>query len=187
MNEYDDINAYDLPHDLREIGHSVKSDQPCVVVIDIEHSHYEYIRLAEAINRIYPYIKVIALIDEEQKNTIAGLLDCTLAGYLFKSSSIKTLIFAIRQLVSGNEHYVDTGKQTAIIRKQSTTAWNKYHLTNREIEILGLIKNEHTSASISKKLHISVFTVDTHRKHIIHKLGAKTAASMVKFAIENNL
>ena len=63
----------------------------------------------------------------------------------------------------------------------------KNKLTARETEILSLIVQERTSAEIASLLHLSIRTVDTHRKNMIRKTGSTTLIGMVKFAIRLGL
>jgi len=58
-------------------------------------------------------------------------------------------------------------------------------LTSREIEIIKLIAQELTSQEIADKLFLSHFTVDTHRRNIINKLGVKNTAGLIRYAYEN--
>ncbi len=60
-------------------------------------------------------------------------------------------------------------------------------LTKREKQVLQLVVKENTSAEIAKKLEISLRTVETHRKNILKKTGAKNIVGLVKFAIGNML
>ncbi len=60
-------------------------------------------------------------------------------------------------------------------------------LTTREKEILGLIVKEFTSAKIASRLHLSIRTVDTHRKNMIRKTDSKTLIGLVKVAIKLGL
>jgi len=60
-------------------------------------------------------------------------------------------------------------------------------LSEREIEILKLIADELSSIEISEKLNISIRTVDSHRRNIIAKTGAKTLIGLYKYAIKNQL
>lgn len=57
-------------------------------------------------------------------------------------------------------------------------------LTLREIEILRLIADEHSSTSIAAHLGISIRTVETHRKNLARKTGVKTAVGLLKFGIQ---
>ena len=66
-------------------------------------------------------------------------------------------------------------------------AIDEVQLTKREVEIVKLIALENTTNEIAEKLSISAYTVDTHRKNIINKLGVKNLAGLVRFAFEKNL
>lgn len=60
-------------------------------------------------------------------------------------------------------------------------------LTKREKQILQLVIKENTSAEIAGKLKISPRTVETHRKNILRKTGAKSIVGLVKYAIHNKM
>ncbi|MBW3545622.1 MAG: LuxR C-terminal-related transcriptional regulator [Bacteroidetes bacterium] len=62
---------------------------------------------------------------------------------------------------------------------------NNLVLTSREKEVLKLIVEEFTTTEIAEQLFISPHTVETHRKNLLSKLGAKNTAGLVKYAIEN--
>ncbi|NLF59161.1 MAG: response regulator transcription factor [Candidatus Hydrogenedens sp.] len=60
-------------------------------------------------------------------------------------------------------------------------------LTKREQEVLELLVYGHTNAEVAEKLFISDRTVETHRTNIIGKLGLKSRADLVRFALDNGL
>jgi DNA-binding CsgD family transcriptional regulator len=60
-------------------------------------------------------------------------------------------------------------------------------LSKRELEITRYIVNSMTDKEIAAELNISINTTKTHRKRIIHKLGLKNTASLVKYSIESGL
>jgi DNA-binding CsgD family transcriptional regulator len=60
-------------------------------------------------------------------------------------------------------------------------------ITNREVEILKLITQRHTSKEIAAMLDISVSTVETHRRHLFQKLGVRNAIGLVQEAIQRKL
>lgn len=60
-------------------------------------------------------------------------------------------------------------------------------LSVREIEILKLISQELTTIEIAEKLFISPLTVETHRKHILHKTNSKTVVGLIKYAMKCKL
>lgn len=61
------------------------------------------------------------------------------------------------------------------------------NLTKREVELLKLILNEHTSMEIADLLNLSIRTVDTHRKNIIRKTKAKSHIGLVLYSIKAGL
>ena len=63
----------------------------------------------------------------------------------------------------------------------------QFNITNREKEVLQHIKAGLTNQQIAEELFLSVYTVETHRKNIMHKLQLNTPALLMKFIIENHL
>ncbi len=73
----------------------------------------------------------------------------------------------------------DKGKSSYLIKAED--------LTKREKEVLRMIAEERTNAEIADRLFISKRTVDSHRKHLLEKTGAKNTAGLVRFAIDHEL
>ncbi|MCR9014596.1 helix-turn-helix transcriptional regulator [Aquiflexum sp. XJ19-11] len=63
----------------------------------------------------------------------------------------------------------------------------KHSLTKREKEILQLIVEEYTTQEIANKLFISFCTVETHRLHLIQKMGVRNTAGLVREAVARNI
>ena len=63
----------------------------------------------------------------------------------------------------------------------------QFKLTKREIEILQLIKQGCSNQQVADKLYLAIYTVETHRKNIMQKLGLNKPAALIKFIVENNL
>lgn len=59
-------------------------------------------------------------------------------------------------------------------------------LTKREQQILELIANELTTEQIAQNLHISIPTVESHRRNMFRKLGVQSVVGLVKEALKNN-
>jgi LuxR family transcriptional regulator, transcriptional regulator of spore coat protein len=59
-------------------------------------------------------------------------------------------------------------------------------LTRREMEVLKLIGSELTTEQIANNLHLSVPTIETHRRNLFRKVGVQSAVGLVKVAILNN-
>ena len=119
-----------------------------------------------------------------------GLLAMRLgaAGYLLKTAPASELRQAIRT-VAGGGTYVDArvaGYLEQVARADASDSGPE-SLTRREWEVFRLVAHGHTSRESGERLFISPRTVDTHRERIMLKLGLKTRAELVQFALERGL
>ena len=108
------------------------------------------------------------------------------SGYILKNSSKEELIKAI--------HYVNDG--AIFVHGEVADSLREYQraskielpvLTPREKEVLELIAEGYTNPQIAEKIFLSPFTVDSHRKNLLAKLGVKNTASLIKLAVEKKL
>lgn len=94
---------------------------------------------------------------------------------------VLAIVFDIESMleeISGGKLETEIGAETASMLKRFKK------LTKREKQIMRLIADEHTSHEIAEKLFIEPSTVDTHRKHIISKLGVKNSMGLVQYALK---
>jgi DNA-binding NarL/FixJ family response regulator len=112
-------------------------------------------------------------------------------GYILKNTGQDELIKAIRSVYEGNL-YLDEAVNKIVINsianqkvKQSKSPFPT--LTRREKEILNLILDEYTTQEIAGKLFISFGTVETHRRNMMIKIGARNTAGLVRAALEYDL
>jgi two-component system response regulator NreC len=157
--------------------------RPDVVILDLAMPGRGGISAAEDLRRDLPDTKVVVLTmhDDEAYMRLARLAGAV--GFVLKKSLATELIRAVRAAHAGQTHF------PAAARPAPGPAGEplRQRLTEREREVLTLIALGHTSAGISAKLHISEKTVETHRAHIAQKLGLRTRADLVRFALEQGL
>ena len=102
------------------------------------------------------------------------------------------MINAIQTVANGNTYFssqVSTKLLEQIINPTNTKKRKSEGtpLSDREIEVLKLIADEYSNPEIAEKLFISIRTVDTHRRNLLDKLGAKNTAGLVKYAIQKGI
>ena len=109
-------------------------------------------------------------------------------GYIFKNSSRDELSGAIKKVFAGEAVFIEAKEidQEDAFNKMDVFL-RKYNLTKREKEILFYLRETHTNQQIADKLHLSIYTVETHRKNIMQKLQLSSPAALVKFMIEFNV
>ena len=115
-------------------------------------------------------------------------------GYILKNVELEELVKAIRQVNSGETYFSEkinqqTKEENIYIKSSTILVDNspKSLLTEREREILIHVCDEMSSAEIGEVLFISVGTVDTHRKNIMHKVGVTSTVGLVKYAIKHQM
>lgn len=132
-------------------------------------------------------VKVIMLTMHNKREIIRDVLKAGADGYLLKDSSRKQLIEAITEVDNGGSYFVEDVKDSLVDSYRVPFENKVIRLTPREKDILNLIVEELTTHEIAAKLFISVNTVETHRKNLMSKTGAKNGVGLVKFALNNGM
>jgi DNA-binding NarL/FixJ family response regulator len=107
------------------------------------------------------------------------------SGYLLKNLTGKELVDAIKTVNKGGVYFsFEAGK---IYKNTLEKNSHLPVLTKREKEVVKLVAEGLTNIEISKRLFISVDTVDSHRKNLYTKLNVNNTASLIRYAIENGI
>jgi len=148
----------------------------------------------EATRRIMiesPGVKVIALSMHADKRFVRHMFAAGAAGYVLKGSAFEEVAAAIKKVAAGRIYISPkiTDQVLAEYVKQLTkpSAGAESPLSGREREVLQMLAEGKSSRKIAEHLHVSVTTVDTHRKHIMDKLGFRTIAELTKYAVREGL
>jgi DNA-binding NarL/FixJ family response regulator len=164
-----------------------KEKEPCVILMDISMTPLSGLEATKQILKILPGSKIIAVSMHSQPTYAKKMLQIGAKGYVTKNSSREAMIKAILEVNDGRKYICDEIKN--IISEQmfddNSTSPNINALTEREMQIINLVKEGSSSREIGVKLQIMVKTVEVHRHNILRKLKLKNAASLVNF-IHNN-
>lgn len=124
--------------------------------------------------------KVVVLSMYADENIYAKCRELDINGYLHKDSDAQHLIDTIKRIHNGENWYDYDHTATAEPNKLFDDKFlNKFKLSPRELEIIALVSNGLTNNEIADKLFLSVHTVMTHRKNILHKLEVRNTAEML--------
>jgi len=163
-----------------------------VVLLDINMPELNGIETCKRLKKSCPDIKIIALSMLGESNMIKLMLKSGADGYLHKNAGKDEIIQAITDVMHG-KRYLSEEIANIVLFDDSNTATGKIvnspfpRLSDREKQILTLIVNEKTTHEIADSLYISFGTVETHRRNIMIKLGAKNTAGLVRTALEYQL
>ncbi len=160
-----------------------KTNSADVILMDINLPDMNGLDLCKLIKINYPGIAIIALSTLSQGSYITQMIENGASGYLLKNANKIEIIAAIESVENGQPFFsFEAGK---IYKATTEKKISLPVLSKREKEILKLIAEGFTNLEISKKLFISIDTVDTHRKNLHTKLNVKNTAMLIRYAITN--
>jgi DNA-binding NarL/FixJ family response regulator len=161
--------------------------KPQIVLLDISMPGLNGIEVAKRLKKALPDIRLIALSMHEDTEYVQSFLEAGGSGYVPKSSLETQLIDAI-YAVSRGEYYAP-GKLLAELAREMA-APNPYRnakLTEREMDVVKQVAQGRTYKEIAKVLNIGEKTVATYRERAAEKLGIKSRAELVRWALEHHL
>lgn len=171
----------------REAVERVEALRPDVVLMDINMPGMDGVEATKRVLKANPGTRVLVLSSYGHKEFVLELLDVGASGYLLKTTHKSELLEALRDVAVGKRYLarelralVDLGDRFKDRRGEDGYG----ALSKREIQIVKLILQERTSQEIAEALFISVPTVDTHRRNIMHKLDVRNTAGLVKYAMQ---
>jgi len=171
----------------------VSEKKPDIVILDIAMPEMNGIAAARRIFADHPKVKVLALSMHSDHHFVTEMLEAGASGYMLKDSAFGELTTAIRTIISGGlfisphiagnvlEEFARRTKPGRAPRRQVV------QLSQREKEILQLISEGHSTKEIAAKINVSVKTVETHRQHIMQKVGAHNVAALTKYAVREGI
>lgn len=171
----------------------VTEKKPDIVVLDIAMPDMNGIAAARRIFADHPKVKVLALSMHSDHHFVTEMLEAGASGYMLKDSAFGELTNAIRMIISGglfiSPHIAGNVLDEFARRSKPGRAPVRHvsELSQREKEILQLISEGHSTKEVASKLGVSVKTVETHRQHIMQKVGAHNVAALTKYAVREGI
>jgi two-component system response regulator NreC len=170
----------------------VERMKPNVVVMDISMPGMGGIEATQQVKERHPGVNVIALTMHEDESYVFKLLRAGASGYVLKRAAAQDLVQAVRSAAKGEAFlYPSVARKVVedyLKRVETGEERERYDgLTEREKEILTHIAQGLSNQQIAQKLYISIKTVQTHRAHILEKLGLHDRTELVRYAIRKGL
>ncbi len=162
----------------------VAGHRPDVLVIDLNMPDGSSLKVVDELREHTPGLRVVVTSDEDAPGFAQRALAAGANGYVLKEHADTELPDAVNAVLRG-EQYVSpiVSARLAEMRRALTGGV----LSTREAEVLRLIALGHTNAEIAGQLAVSPRTVETHRAHVQSKLGLRTRAELVRYALRHGL
>lgn len=168
------------------------SDVRCdLAVVDLSMPNLDGMNAIKEIREHYPNVKILVLTMQKDHEHFRHAMSFGASGYLLKDDAFDQFSRAVKQVLKGKQ-FVSPSVSTLLTERflrsvdEQETPCTEI-LTTRERQVLTLIASGLANKQIAAKLRLSVRTVETHRNNLINKLGIRTTAGLVKYAISKGM
>lgn len=178
MQVIDVVSGADAPLEL------IEKQSIDIVLVDINMKPISGFEMAELILKRKPNIKILAVSMHDQPAIVRKMIKCGASGYVSKNARKEEMIQAILAVMN-NKRFISADIQQKLAdelitdNNNGSKKINFSKLTEKELEILKMVKRGLTSKEIATQLHISYKTVQVHRHNILKKLHQKNTASLL--------
>ncbi|MGH9627221.1 MAG: response regulator [Bryobacteraceae bacterium] len=165
---------------------------PDIVVMDVAMPNLNGIQAAAQLFKKNPKIGIIMLSMYSDEAYLVRALSAGAKGYLLKDSAETDLLRAVESVSHGKPFFSPAIAQTLLEdymrRLQQQNLQDSYDLlTDREKEILQLLAEAKSNKDVAALLNLSLYTVETHRTHIMQKLNLHNTAEIVLYAMRKKI
>ncbi len=184
----DDIEVVGEAGDMRTAVFEAREQKPDVVLMDVVMPGGTGIEATPAVLKEAPEAKVLILSMQDDPLYVREAFQAGASGYVLKEAADTEVVAAVRDVAAGGQYVHHTlGASLVTAEAEERARADADPLSEREHEVLRLLALGHTNQEIADKLYLSVRTVETHRAHIMQKLGFTTRAELVRYAIDTGL
>ena len=174
--------------DARNAVFEARARKPDVIVMDVVMPGRSGIEAIPDVLREAPEAKVLVLSMQDDPRYVREAFAGGASGYVLKEAADTELVAAVREVASGGRYvHPALGARLVTAEAEERRRAAEDPLSDREREVLRLLALGHTNQEIAKMLFISVRTAETHRAHIMRKLGLRTRAELVRHALAQGL
>ena len=162
---------------------------PDVAILDVTMPGLNGIETARIICRDFPSVRILGLSMHTENRFVTEMFQAGASGYVLKMGDFEELAGAVRTVADGGT-FVSPEVAGEVIRNlagQVPDSASAGGLSDREREVLQLLAEGRSSKESAQLLHVSVKTIDSHRRQIMQKLELGSIAELTKYAIRSGL
>ncbi len=176
----------------REAVSRARETRPDLAILDISMPELGGLEATRLIKAESPQTQVLILTMHESDEYFFRALEAGASGYLLKKAATQDLIAAARSVARGEAFLYPSVAKKLIgdyVRRvePGAEAGGYGTLSEREREVLLLLAEGLSNQEIAERLSISQSTLQTHRAHVLEKLGLRTTADLIKYAVQHGL
>lgn len=161
---------------------------PDLVILDLTLPDKHGLELLKDIQALHPGLRCLVLSMHDEALYAERVMRAGARGYIMKEVAADHLVTAVRKILAGGIFLSEAISARMIEQLSSTRSRGGpagiETLTDRELEVLGMIGSGTATKLIAEKLGISARTVEAHRAHIKEKLAITDGAALVRYAVQ---
>jgi DNA-binding NarL/FixJ family response regulator len=161
-----------------------------LAILDVSMPRMTGIQAADELRKRKPELRVLMLSMYDSEQFLFESLKAGASGYVLKSDADQDIVEACRRTMRGQSFLYPSAITTLVrdyVERGRPDDEQFDILTPRELQVLKLIAEAHTSKEIAKELFISIKTVERHRQNILDKLGMSDRVELTRYAIRRGL
>ena len=165
--------------------------RPDIILMDIAMPGLGGLEATLEIRKAHPDIKILVLSQYDDKEYVSRLFKAGVSGYILKHAVGTDLVSAIRAVHRGEIYVypaIAAGVVDGYLGRSTIDIDDPYEsLTDREKQVLKLLAEGYSHKEVAASLDISAKTVMAHQANLCEKLGLRTRAALIKFAIQKGI
>jgi DNA-binding NarL/FixJ family response regulator len=178
--------------DGKDLMHKLKLKQPDVLLMDIRMPELDGINAISLIRKEFDDIKIIVLTMYDEQEMITKMMEMGANAYLTKTTDAEEIYQAILTCMNDDFYFNDLVNKAVLLKLQHKRTVRQFYpnpvkFSDKELRILRCIAEDKTTEEISKEVFLSPRTIETIRQNMKQKVGAKTIAGLVMYAMRNKL
>jgi DNA-binding NarL/FixJ family response regulator len=182
-----DIDVIGEAKDGLEALKLVETLEPDVLLLDVEMPRMTGNEVAAKLKEQESSVRILALSAYDDSQYILGMLKNGAFGYLMKEEVPEKLIKAVRSVASGEKDWISSRAADIIAARARSERLNRKTYTEREVNILRMLKEGKNNAQIEKELQISSRTLNSHIGMLCSKFGVQNQDDLVRSAGEDGI
>lgn len=171
----------------RDLIQRAMETRPDLLIVDVGMPGLNGLEAIKRVRKEMPQVRAIVLTMHETDALIRSVMASGARGYVLKTDAARDLLAAVEAVMQGRVFLSSVVSERLRNPNLLPDQLNLAEITPREREVLQLLAEGKTSREIAETLGTSVRTVETQRSSIMEKIGARSLADVVRWAIRNNI
>src|SRR5919199_483137 len=178
--------------DGKELMHKLKIKEPDVLLMDIRMPELDGINAISLIRKRNEDVKIIVLTMYDDQELITKMMEMGANAYLTKTTDADEIYQAIITCMNDDFYFNELVNKAVLLKLQHKKKVRQFYplpvkFSEKELRILKCIGDDKTTEEISKEVFLSPRTIETIRQNMKQKVGVKTIAGLVMYAVRNKL